>query len=85
MSIDSSEEEGGGEKESSHHLMEIEGQFITEELPLHIEETHEDPSAQAHQLQEGHLMQEGPSSQEGPPAWFLEYFEKLYATMQQIE
>ena len=66
VSIDTSEQEeerggGGGEEESSHHPMEIKDHF--EELPPHIEETHEKPSTQAHHLQEGHSSQEGPSSQ----------------------
>ena len=71
--------------------MEIESQFITEELPPHTEETYEESSAQVHPLQlrhplqEGHPSQEGPSSQEGPPAWFIEYFGKLNGTMKRIE
>ncbi|GFZ08916.1 hypothetical protein Acr_20g0007240 [Actinidia rufa] len=79
INVNSSKEEEGGEKESSHHSMEIKCQFVTEELPPHIEETHEEPSAQAHQLQEGHLIQEG------PPAWFFEYFGKLNATMERMK
>ena len=89
VSVDTSEEEKeheeGGEEENGHHPMEIEGQFVTEELSPHIEETHEEPSSQAHQLQEGHSMQERHPSQERPLAWFLEYFEKLNATMERIE
>ena len=71
--------------------MEIKGHFVTKEIPPHIEETHEEPSAQAHPLQEGHPLQEehpsqeGPSSQKGPPTWFLEYFGKLNTTMEWIE
>ena len=57
--------------------MEIEGQFVNEELPQQTEEIFEEPSAQIHQLQEGqpmqeeHPLQEGPSSQEGPLAWVI--------------
>ncbi|GFZ18453.1 hypothetical protein Acr_27g0001920 [Actinidia rufa] len=86
ISVDSSEEEEG-EEESSHHAMEIEGQFVNEEIPQQIEEIPEEQSDQIHQLQEGQPMQEGhpphegPSSQEGPPAWVLE----LKATMERIE
>ena len=71
--------------------MKIEGHFVIEELASHIEEIHEEPSTQDHQLQEGHPLQEehpsqqGPSSQKWPPAWFLEYFEKLNATMERTE
>ena len=46
VSIDTSEEEKQeGEEEINHHPMEIEGQFVTEDLPPHIKETHEEPSA----------------------------------------
>ena len=33
----------------------------------------------------GHPSQEGTSSQKGAPAWFLEYFEKMNATMERLE
>ena len=56
--------------------MEIESRFVTEELPPHTEDIHQEPSSQGHQLQEGHPLQEGTSSQ---------YFGKLNATMEQIE
>ena len=47
ISVESSKEEEG-EEESSHHAMEIEGQFITKEPPSHIKETHEELRAQAY-------------------------------------
>ena len=62
--------------------MEIGNRFTTDELPPTIENIHHEPSAQA---QEGHLSQEGHPSQEGLSAWFLEYFGKLNATVEQIE
>ena len=66
ISVDSSEEEEEGEEESSYHAMEIEGQFINEELPQQIEEIPKEPSAQIHQLQEGQPMQEEHPPREGP-------------------
>ncbi|GFZ08923.1 hypothetical protein Acr_20g0007310 [Actinidia rufa] len=94
INIDTIEEEEEGEEETSHHAMKT-GGYI-EEVPPQTEETYEDPSAQNLQLQwqgkdpiqeehpmhEGHSVHEGPSLQEGPPGWFLEYFEKLNATME---
>ncbi|GFY90943.1 hypothetical protein Acr_07g0011390 [Actinidia rufa] len=82
ISVDSFKKEE--EEKNSHHAMEIEGQFVNEELPQQTEEIPEEPSAQIHQLQEGQSMQEehppqeGSSLQEGPPTWVLE----LKATME---
>ena len=66
ISIDTSkEEEQEEEGESSHQPMEIKNRFTTEELPLHIEDIHQELSTH---LQERPPSHEGPSSQEGPPA-----------------
>ncbi|GFY89023.1 hypothetical protein Acr_06g0009630 [Actinidia rufa] len=74
--MNSSEEEEEGEEESSHHAIEIECHFEVEgamkiechfeELQPQTEETHEEPSAEAHQLQEEYHSQNGPSSQKRP-------------------